>query len=121
MDIEYHDDKGKFKPGNPGSNGAGGRPTGSRNKIKRLVAALEEIGFDPLAFALDKISKADENKQADLAMELLQMVHGRPREERKLSGESNNPEQSVANANNLMEELKKLSEPRVPKDDKPTA
>jgi hypothetical protein len=100
-------------PFEPGNTFGKGRIAGSRNKIKRLVAALEEIGFDPLAFALDKISKADENKQADLAMDLLAMVYGKPTVE-KITAST--PEESVESADILMKQLQDLAKPLEPKD-----
>ncbi len=105
MENEYSG-KGGFKEGNPG------RKPGSKNKLKRVVAALEDLGLNPLADLLSDINLVDDPaERAKLRLELMAYVYAKPKEQ-TIAAES--PEESVERVQDLQKQLADISKPIEP-------
>ena len=88
-----------FKEGNPG----GGRKLGSKNKIKRALEVFRQLEFNPLEEAIEEIKKlATGPKKAELLLKLSEFLYPKMKEEKIPM----TPEESVASAKNLLDELK---------------
>lgn len=99
-----------FKQGESGN--PAGRPKGAKGKLKRVVAALEDLGLNPLADLLTDINLVDDPEaRAKLRLELMAYVYAKPKEQ-TIAAES--PEESVERVADLAKQLEDLSKPINP-------
>ena len=99
----------KGESGNPA-----GRPKGSKNKLKRLVAELEAIGFNPAAELINQYRLLpDGEAKLRVLNDLMKYIYPTPKEE-KIAAES--PEESVERVQDLQKQLEEMCKPITPTD-----
>lgn len=104
----------------PGYHPNAGRPKGSKNKLKRVAAVFESIGFDPCAEAIEmyrKFKDKDPMVAFKALMQIWEYTYAKPKD---IVDTSETPEESVVNADKLMKELEEASKPIIPTENTPT-
>jgi hypothetical protein len=91
-------------------NKAGGRRKGSKNKLKKAITICEELNFSPFHALITAWGKLPPGPtKVKLLIEITKLVYPSAKEEPK----ADSPKESVENAKQLLEELKKFDEPTI--------